>query len=160
MARGSQSGEGPGEGHPAGAERVQRHHGGDWPGALRAPALNHRADLHTLVGTRGHSHVEWSEISLLRPLGADQLSAEQQPVALNTCSIGASSGRVFPCCEPTSVETLLCYFLALGPVRVTDHGGDRHMSRLTLRTVTYSTLRAISSNPHKVGRMSLPPVLQ
>lgn len=136
-----------GERCPVGAEAVKGTVVGIGLGALRAPAVNHRADLHSLVGTRGHIHMEWSEVSLLRPLGSDR------PVALNTCIIWASSGRVFPCHEPTSVETLLCCSLALGLVRVTDDGGDDHMSGLNI-------LCTVSLSPFEVGRISLTPLLR
>lgn len=54
---------------PAGAERVQRHRGGNQPGVLRVQILNHTAELRTPVGARGRVPTEGSERPLLRPPG-------------------------------------------------------------------------------------------
>ena len=107
--RGIQSHEDSGGGRPAGAEGTQSRRDGKWPGVLRVQTLSHRAELHTLGGTRGHVPMEGSEVAWLRPLRKISL-LQNSCLWLYQLQHLCCFWKGFPMLL-TWVETLLCHAL-------------------------------------------------
>lgn len=142
---------------PAGAERVQRHRGGNQPGVLRVQILNHTAELRTPVGARGRVPTEGSERPLLRPPGLRFVFCKVAACGSTFLQHLSFFGGDVPGSLSSAAGDPVVLLPCAGSLRVTDDDDDSHSHVTAYPEDSYTGhLYVTAFDACELGTVSLP----